>query len=86
MDDDKITSLKREINNFIHEHGPDAMTLKQAERAACILLEAFLEAQGPPADTYVNRPCPTCSEVGSEVAADNSDFANCMACGERWLL
>jgi hypothetical protein len=48
MDDDKITSLKREINNFIHEHGPDAMTLKQAERAACILLEAFLEAQGPP--------------------------------------
>ena len=48
MDDYKITSLKREINNFIFENGPDAMTLSQAEHAACVLLEAFLEAQGPP--------------------------------------
>ena len=48
MNDDQITDLKLKIYNFIFEHGPDAMTLKQAEHAACVLLEAFLEAQGPP--------------------------------------
>ena len=48
MQDDEITDLKIRINNFIFENGPDTMTLKQAEHAACVLLEAFLEAQGPP--------------------------------------
>jgi len=48
MQDDEITELKIRINSFIFENGPGTMTLEQAERAACILLEAFLEAQGPP--------------------------------------
>jgi hypothetical protein len=60
MNDDQITELKVEINNFIHMHGPDAMTLMQAEHAACVLLEAFLEAQGPPVVTFPDGE-PECS-------------------------
>lgn len=47
MNDDQITELKHQINAFIWGHAPAAMTLRQAENAACVLLEAFLEAQGP---------------------------------------
>jgi hypothetical protein len=77
MDDDKITALKQTINNFIHEHGPDAMTLKQAEHAACVLLEAFLEAQGAPVVTFPDGE-PKCSH--DYEARDSDGRLYCSRC------
>lgn len=42
MDEEKIVELKRQINEFIWQHGPPDMTLERAEKAACDLLEAMI--------------------------------------------
>jgi hypothetical protein len=80
VNDDQITDLKLKIYNFIFEHGPDAMTLKQAEHAACVLLEAFLEAQGPPG----MRECPECGDTNIGPSCVE-DMLCCNGCGEQLL-
>lgn len=76
MNDDQITELKKNINAFIFEHGPGTMTLEQAERTACLMLEAFLEAAGPPAE---KENCGHCGWHGIFGKAHNGSLfcANC---------
>ena len=77
MDNDKITALKQKINAFIWEHAPDAMTIAQGEHAACVLLEAFLEAEGPHEELNVQCERCGCDEAFGETLTGEKFCVQC---------
>jgi len=47
MEEQEVTELKLRINNFIWANAPGEMTIKEADNAACKLLEAMVPGSCP---------------------------------------
>lgn len=43
--DDELSRLKMEINNLLWMHGPESLTLKQAEVLSCSILHIVLHGE-----------------------------------------
>ncbi len=54
MEENEIQDLKLRINQFVWENGPPAMTLEEAEKAACAMLEAMVPVSVEQAANLLN--------------------------------
>ena len=89
LSEDELLNLKRRILKSLAECAPLECSEDAIVKASLVAFEHLLE--GMPvteqsADTYVDKPCPTCDEVGSELSDESGNVAVCMSCGERWEL